>query len=87
MCLSGGAPATPLVSRQAHAPLSLLKLYLNKAQNTDKVNGECFAISNEKKLRKLIVNNYIVIYKDSLDNKEIQVVRVLYGMMDFENML
>ena len=42
---------------------------------------------NEKGLRKLIVNNYIVFYKDSIDNKEIQVIRVLYGMTDFESIL
>lgn len=46
----------------------------------------CSHINNEnvkdKSLRKLIVNNYIAFYR-VIDN-EIQVVRVLYGMCNYE---
>ena len=49
----------------------------------------CPYINNEyvkdKSLRKLIVNNYIVFYR--IKNKEIQVVRVLYGMRNYETLL
>ena len=36
-------------------------------------------------LRKLIVNNYIIFYR--VYNTEIQVVRVIYGMRNFESLL
>jgi plasmid stabilization system protein ParE len=39
----------------------------------------------DKSLRKLIVNNYIAFYK--VKNSEIQVIRVLYGMRNFEKLL
>jgi plasmid stabilization system protein ParE len=49
----------------------------------------CPHISNEyvkdKSLRKLIVNNYIAFYR--VKENEIQVVRVLYGMRNYENLL
>ena len=49
----------------------------------------CPYISNEyvkdKSLRKLVVNNYIAFYR--VKNDEIQVVRVLYGMRNYESLL
>ena len=49
----------------------------------------CPYINNEyvkdKSLRKLIVNNYIVFYR--VKDNEIQVVRVLYGMRNYELLL
>ena len=49
----------------------------------------CPYINNEyvkdKSLRKLIVNNYIAFYR--IRNDEIQVVRVLYGMRNYESFL
>ena len=49
----------------------------------------CPYIANEyvkdKSLRKLVVNNYVAFYRVSSD--EIQVVRVLYGMRDYESFL
>ncbi|MBQ4563736.1 MAG: type II toxin-antitoxin system RelE/ParE family toxin [Lachnospiraceae bacterium] len=49
----------------------------------------CAYINNEyvkdKSLRKLVVNNYIAFYR--VRNDEIQVVRVLYGMRNFEALL
>lgn len=51
----------------------------------------CPYIRNEyvkdKTLRKLLVNNYIVFYRAIHDRREIQVVRVLYGMMNYEKLL
>ena len=49
----------------------------------------CPYINNEyvkdKSLRKLIVNNYIAFYR--VKDYEIQVVRVLYGMRNYEALL
>ena len=49
----------------------------------------CPYINNEyvkdKSLRKLIVNNYIAFYR--VKDNEIQVVRVLYGMRNYETLL
>ena len=39
---------------------------------------------NDKTLRKLIVNNYIAFFR--IEGKEIQVVRVLYGMRNFQDL-
>ena len=51
----------------------------------------CALIQNEyvkdRTLRKLIVNNYIVFYRADKNREEIQVVRALYGMMDYEKLL
>ena len=41
----------------------------------------------DRTLRKLIVNNYIVFYRADKNREEIQVVRALYGMMDYEKLL
>ena len=49
----------------------------------------CPYINNEyvkdKSLRKLIVNNYIAFYR--ITENQIQVVRVLYGMRNYESLL
>lgn len=49
----------------------------------------CPYINNEyakdKSLRKLVVNNYIAFYR--VRDNEIQVVRVLYGMCNYEALL
>ena len=49
----------------------------------------CPYIHNEyvkdKSLRKLVVNNYIAFYR--VKDREIQVVRVLYGMRNYETFL
>ena len=49
----------------------------------------CPLINNEyvkdKSLRKLIVNNYIVFYR--IKDHEIQVIRVIYGMRNYEEFL
>lgn len=49
----------------------------------------CPCINNEyvkdKSLRKLVVNNYIAFYR--IKNDEVQVIRVLYGMCNYESLL
>lgn len=49
----------------------------------------CPYINNEyvkdKSLRKLIVNNYIAFYR--IKGNDVQVVRVLYGMRNYETLL
>lgn len=49
----------------------------------------CTCVNNEyikdKTLRKLIVDSYIAFYR--IMNNEIQVIRVLYGMRDYEAIL
>lgn len=51
----------------------------------------CPLINNEfvkdPSLRKLIVNNYIAFYRLDGEHERIEIVRVLYGMMDFKNLL
>lgn len=51
----------------------------------------CPLINNEfvkdSSLRKLIVNNYIAFYRPDSERERIEIVRVLYGMMDFKNLL
>ncbi len=42
---------------------------------------------HDKSLRKLIVKKYIIFYRVNESKKEIQVVRVLYGMMNYEEIL
>ena len=49
----------------------------------------CPLVNNEyvkdRSLRKLTVNNYIAFYR--VKNNEIQIVRVLYGMRNYESLL
>lgn len=51
----------------------------------------CPLVNNEyvkdASLRKLVVNNYIVFYKVDDKKEQINVVRVLYGMMNFKEIL
>lgn len=53
-------------------------------ESCPKVNNEYV---NNKTLRKLIVDNYIVFYKIKEENQSIEVIRVLYGMMNFKDIL
>ena len=49
----------------------------------------CPQVNNEyvkdKTLRKLIVNNYIAFYR--VKDREVQIVRVLYGIRNYESLL
>lgn len=45
----------------------------------------CNEYVKDRSLRKLVVNNYIAFYR--IRNNEIQVVRVLYGMRNYETFL
>ncbi|MCD8028116.1 MAG: type II toxin-antitoxin system RelE/ParE family toxin [Erysipelotrichaceae bacterium] len=44
-------------------------------------------VIKDKTLRKIIVKNYIIFYRPVEQKEEIQVVRELYGMMDYEKIL
>lgn len=68
---------------------NLIDDFENAFENICLFPESCPLIQNEyvkdKTLRKLVVNNYIVFYK-VLDS-EIQVVRVIYGMRNYEDLL
>ena len=61
----------------------------NAFENVCAFPKSCPYMKNEyvkdKSLRKLVVNNYIAFYR--VKNNEIQVVRVLYGMRNYETLL
>ena len=61
----------------------------NAFENVCAFPESCPYMKNEyvkdKSLRKLVVNNYIAFYR--IKNDEIQVVRVLYGMRNYETLL
>lgn len=49
-----------------------------------RVNNEYVS---DNTLRKLIVHNYIAFYRVNEDEKRLEIVRVLYGMMNFAEIL
>ncbi len=53
-------------------------------ESCPRVNNEYV---NDKNLRKLLVNNYIIFYKINEENQSVEVIRVLYGMMNFKDIL
>ncbi len=61
----------------------------NAFENVCAFPASCPYMKNEyvkdKSLRKLVVNNYIAFYR--LKNEQVQVVRVLYGMRNYETLL
>lgn len=44
-------------------------------------------LSAEKNLRKLIIDKYIIFYYPDSDTEIIKVIRVLYGMMNYKDIL
>ena len=58
-------------------------------ENVSLFPESCPCIKNEyvkdKSLRKVIINSFIVFYR--IKEEEIQIVRVLYGMRSYENLL
>jgi addiction module RelE/StbE family toxin len=68
---------------------NLIDDFENAFENIRLFPESCPLIQNEyvkdKTLRKLVVNNYIVFYK--VEDFEIQVVRVIYGMRNYEDLL
>ena len=68
---------------------NLIDDFENAFENICLFPESCPLIQNEyvkdKTLRKLVVNNYIVFYK--VEDSEIQVVRVIYGMRNYEDLL
>lgn len=68
---------------------NLIDDFENAFENIRLFPESCPFIQNEyvkdKTLRKLVVNNYIVFYK--VEDFEIQVVRVIYGMRNYKDLL
>ena len=71
------------------AASNLIDDFENAFENICLFPESCPLIQNEyvkdKTLRKLVVNNYIVFYK--VEDFEIQVVRVIYGMRNYKDLL
>ena len=68
---------------------NLIDDFENAFENIRLFPESCPLIQNEyvkdKTLRKFVVNNYIVFYK--VEDFEIQVVRVIYGMRNYKDLL
>lgn len=71
------------------AAIGLINDFEKALENVCTFPEKCPFINNEyvkdKSLRKLVVNNYIAFYR--IRDNEIQVVRVLYGMRNYETLL
>lgn len=71
------------------AAITQINDFENAFENICAFPESCPYINNEyvkdKSLRKVVVNNYIAFYR--VRNNEIQVVRVLYGMRNYETFL
>lgn len=71
------------------AALGLIDDFEKAFDNVCVFPESCPHINNEyakdRTLRKLIVNNYIAFYR--VRNDEVQVIRVLYGMRNYETIL
>ncbi len=71
------------------AAIALINDFESAFDNICKFPKSCSKINNDyvkdKNLRKLIINNYIAFYREK--NNEIHIVRVLYGMRNYENIL
>ncbi len=82
------------IANQLHNPTAAIKLIddFESALETVCAMPLCCPLANneyvkEKNLRKLIVNNYIVFYRAKAETEQIEVLRVLYGMMNFKDIL
>lgn len=80
------------ISETLHNPTAAIKQIDDFEKAFDNVctfPESCPFISNEyvsdKTLRKLIVNNYIAFFR--IKEKEIQIVRVLYAMRNYQDLL
>jgi len=78
--LCNPSAANDLIDKMEHS----LDLVCQEPDMCPLVNS---SLIKDKTLRKLVVKNYIIFYRPVDSNKEIQVVRVLFGMMDYENIL
>ena len=71
------------------AAIKLIDAFENAFDNVCAYPESCPLVKNEyvkdKTLRKLIVNNYIAFF--SVKEEKIQVVRVLYGMRNYQDIL
>lgn len=80
------------ISETLYNPSAAKSLYANIKNSLENVSlfpESCATIKNtlvkDSELRKLIVDNYIVFYK--ITDTEILVVRILYGMQNYKDIL
>ena len=68
-----------------------LRLIKEKIKSLEYYPERFGIIENElvenKRYRKLIIKNYIAIYRVDVEKKIVHIVRVVYGGMNFENLL
>ncbi len=73
------------------AASNLIDKFYSKLDNVRHFPKSMPKISNRvvqnKNIRKLVVDNYVVFYNVNEKQKSIEVVRVLYGMMNWVNLL
>ena len=73
------------------AARNLIEKFNNSLERVRIFPSSCPLARNEsildKSLRKLIVENYIIFYRIHESKKAIQVIRVLYGMQNYNDIL
>lgn len=71
------------------AATSLINAFYDAFETLTVFPKRCPLINNEyvkdKSLRKLIVKNYIAFYR--VDNREVHIIRVIYGMSNYQEIL
>ena len=71
------------------AAISIMQKIENKILNLTKI-PESYSIiepyiQTNEKYRKLIINNYIVVYRIDYDNNKVYVIRIIYGKRNYLN--
>ncbi len=82
------------ISKELSAPdavINLINKFYISLENVRNFPSSCPITSNsalkDKNIRKLCVDNYIIFYKINEIKKQIEVVRVLYGMSNWVGIL
>ncbi len=82
------------ISNELHNPIAaanMIDAFMEALELVCQNPRSCPLVSSrlikDQTLRKLVVKNYIVFYRPVDISREIQVVRVLYGMRDYEKIL
>jgi toxin ParE1/3/4 len=73
------------------AARDIINKFENALDNISLFSDSCPYTNNEaiidKEIRKLIIDNYIVFYKADKENRQINVIRVIYGMRNYADIL
>lgn len=82
------------ISKELCNPEAAKKLIITIEKGLTQVREipfSCPKIANvpvkNREIRKLVVENYIIFYLANEQDKQIEVVRILYGMMDYQKIL